>query len=69
MRSAMATSCVVGEKHRAHRHRLQRLLGHLPQHRRRVEPNLGALASAASDAPPGVPSCPSTSCSGVARSV
>jgi hypothetical protein len=29
--------------HLAHRHRLQRLLGHLPQHGRGVEPDLGAL--------------------------
>ena len=46
MRSATATSSSVARNTVAHRHRLQRLFGHVPQHGRGVEPDLGALASA-----------------------
>ena len=43
MRSAIGDVGFVGEEDRAHRHRLQRLFGNVPQHRRGVEPDLGAL--------------------------
>ena len=47
---------VVGEKDLAHRHRLQRLLGQLAQHRGRVETNLRALGRRRATRQPGVPS-------------
>ncbi|MDZ7630853.1 MAG: hypothetical protein U5K74_05710 [Gemmatimonadaceae bacterium] len=43
MRSASAMSASVGQPHGAHRHGLQRLLGHVPQHARGVEPDLRPL--------------------------
>ena len=46
---------VARQEHTPHRHRLQRLLGNLSQHRRGVETNLRAFGRS-SDAPPGVPS-------------
>ena len=64
MRSATATSSSSARKTCAHRHRLQRLLGDLAQHGRRVEPDLGALGRGSDAALAACRRARCTSCSG-----
>ena len=58
---------IAREPHRAERHRLERLLGHLAEHRGGEEPDLGARLGS-SPAATGSPSAPMTACMGVTRS-